>query len=165
MDAGDVIIHGAAGLVIAFIGSVVISVIRTPKLLDDDRDTAYIAVQSTIQEQVARITALETKPPRTASEQHHYEIAKAAIQKHGETGITVLRHLKLHGQVVFGDFHSVQPPAGMDVQSFRSTLNALTGSHVVVMATKNTGAIFEYVYTLAPGVDASMEELLYPSRS
>jgi uncharacterized membrane protein YccC len=157
-NAQDVVINGIVGACIGFVGTVVISFLRSPRLLDQE-------AQSTIKRQASRIAELES-PPRSASEQHHYDLAKAAIGKHGELAIKALRHLRLHDQVVFGLLQPTQPPEGMSLTSFRETLNALTGSHVVAATSKvvSPGNI-ENVYRLSPGVEAAMDELLYRASS
>ena len=140
---------------------VILALIRAPVKIDNARIQDHKTLKELAESQTARIATLETKRERNAEQRHHYDMAKTAIEKHGETGKAVLRHLINYGRVVFDDYSPVQPPPNMTGAAFRTALNELTGSHVVVYTSIARSGNHEYTYAIAPGVEAAMKELLY----
>jgi len=161
MNAGDVLVNSVAGVAAGFVGSMIISLIRTPKLLDNDREMELTRARSIIETQTARIAALEAKPARTYAEQHHYDFARTAVEKHSDAGVAVLRHLRLHRRLLFSFTNAPPSPPGMTTETHRDILNSLVKSNVVQMVPQTLPGGYEYTYLLTPGLENAMDELLY----
>ena len=120
MNAGDVAINAIGGCALAFAGSWVISLVRSVKLLDDDRanDIAQIGerARNEIREaseaaakqlgerdtEIQRLNLLVSKPPRSLAEEHHHQIAEREIRGLSEDATHVLRHVYAHGKLFAG---------------------------------------------------------------
>jgi len=59
MNAGDVVINAVDGCIVAFVGSYVISLIRSPKLLDEDCAKKVAARNARIEELIPKTDPLE----------------------------------------------------------------------------------------------------------
>jgi len=163
VNASDVLINGAGGAAIAFLGTIVISICRAPKLLDDERKAEIEHRDAQIAAQVNSIDQLNRrlqKPLRTPAEQHRFDAAQASLQQIGEIGTTVLRHLITHGELTFGQF-SPPLPSGMNVEDARSALNLCVKQNLATMTMVNKRVYYDYIYRIAPAMVSVLEELLY----
>lgn len=121
---------------------------------------------TTIENQGKHIASLATaleqerKPKRTAAEEHRRAAAKTALERVGEHGESVLRHLMTHGVLSFG-FYGPNPPSGITGEQFRSILNFCSEENLVTREYA-AGAEGKISYTIAPAMRAVLEELLYP---
>jgi hypothetical protein len=117
----------------------------------EDRDRHVMAIAKELEE--AR------RPKRTPAEEQRYRSAKAALERLGKDGATVLRHLLTHGKIEFG-FYSSPLPDGMNAETTGAILSQCVREHLV---TKQhiTGPDAKMVYTIAPGMMAALEDLLY----
>lgn len=150
----------------------IVSLIRAPNLLDEQRQAEIHSANTRIAEQTHTIEILDktvAKPERTPVEQHYYEMAKTALEKHGEVEErAILRLVHSHGEMRTADWHVPQPnPEGVDRIKVRMILDALAADHLVVMQLlhTNTELVFEEVWTIPPAMKSALEELLYPESS
>jgi len=79
-----------------------------------DEEAQLTAHNETIQ----RLNEQIQEPKRTPAEEHHYALAKTALEKVGDAGKTVLRQLSLTGGLTFGQF----PPIGASTWNGRPKL-------------------------------------------
>jgi hypothetical protein len=93
----------------AFILTVIVSFVRAPKLLDDQR--------------VVQIRSL-TKPARSAVEEWRFQIVKTSAEKHGEGALRLLRHLRIVGKMIFQAGGPILPP-GMSQSITQELLKVL----------------------------------------
>ncbi len=139
----------------------IFSLVKAPKLLDDERQAAIRAKDAQITEHACTIGRL-TKPKRTASEQHYYEISKAAIQKHGDAARTILRLILLHAEMRTADWHEPQPnPPDLSMGDVDRILNKLRADHVLGMQIINPEFQSEQVWTIPSAMKSALDELLY----
>jgi hypothetical protein len=74
---------------------IVLHLRRTARKLDEDREVNEQLLTSKIAEQEETIRKITSKPQRTPAEQHHYDMAKKALQKLVPETALALRHLKM----------------------------------------------------------------------
>jgi hypothetical protein len=108
-------------------------------------------------------------PPRkrSASEEHKYADAKAALEELGPMSLTVLRHLERHGKLKFRGNSCPPLPDGISGLSMRVFLNHCATKDLVTIdrVMTNIGALYPAVdetYEIAPGMKNVLMELLYP---
>jgi hypothetical protein len=153
---------------LSFLGSLgltfLVSAIKAPKLLDDERQTAMqnqTALSATQTIEIARLNQALAKPARTPVQEHHYELAKSALSKHGSEARLLLRHLRLHGTIKIGSGFVLTLPAGLNRQTATELLATLKNDHLVketfVPSPNGTDSIWE----IAPGMVEARDELLY----
>jgi len=82
-------------------------------------------------------------------------------EKHGDAGVAVLRHLRLHRRLLFSFTKAPPSPPGMTTETHREILNSLVKSNVVQMVPQTLPGGYEYTYLLTPGLENAMDELLY----
>jgi hypothetical protein len=159
---------GAIGLVVSMVGTYLIGVWKGAEALDaglrvtiEDRNQTVAERDREIQEKARTIQALSAKPKRTAAEEHHYLTAQTALQKLGEDCITVLRHLRTHDTLTFGEFDA-QTPTGMTVEKTRVILDHCVTEHLAtVRAHSSRSGYVDHTYEIAPGMKTVLDELLY----
>jgi len=86
-------------------------------------------------------------------------MAKAAIARYGEPGMTVLRHLHNHGKLAFGTYNPPLP-TGFNGARTREMLSLLVNEQLVTVNITDR-RMGEYTYEIAPGMISFMDELLY----
>jgi hypothetical protein len=160
MNAGDVLINASGGAAVAFIGTWIISLVRSAKLLDTDTQIEINARGEKITALEGRIVILQAPPTRTVAEQARYALVEVAINQYGEPARNVLRHLRLHGQLVFAGIYGPQLPAGMTGAQLRTVLSQLEISNVVTREQRLDGADYTYTYRIATGAGFAVDELL-----
>jgi hypothetical protein len=106
MNATDTIINGCFGAALAFVGTYIISIVRSFKLLDDDRatETANVtqAYQATVNRQSASIQELEQKaalPLVSPQERANRKTTREATTGASEAELKVLRYILESGGV------------------------------------------------------------------
>jgi hypothetical protein len=102
----------------------------------------------------------QPNPVRSSAEQRNFEIARSAIEKHGDAAVKVLRHLKTVGKYAVGNY-SPPPPVGLTGAQTREMLNTLVGEQLVRYDITNH-TIDERTYEIAHGMGPVLNELLYP---
>ena len=108
MKAQDVILNGAAGAATAFIGSFVISLIRSPKLLDAERVHQLNQKDSAISRLNEDIASLSKRPYDAALD----AVVRQKIQAMTPEAIEALKYILGHGEIETG---LIQIPGGVNV--------------------------------------------------
>jgi hypothetical protein len=143
---------------IALLLYVLLQLCRTPGKLDADHGATEKALEATIAERDRTIANLTTKPPRTAAEQHHYDVARKTLDQFGPKVAIALRHLKTHGSPTFGTFAPPLPP-GMNVNEALWAYNACVGEGLVTYREKIGSG--QRAFEIAPTMNQVLDELLY----
>jgi len=156
----ETLVSAIVGLGVSLVGTYVIAVWKAAEALDA--------------EQRAKLAGADlVKRRRTPSEEHHFNLVKAAIARRGEAAVTVLRHLRTHSRIVFRG-NSIQgraiwavtalPPA-MNKDETLLVLNRLTVDGVVTPTQNSVPDGSEDVFEIAPGVVSVVDDLIYPASS
>lgn len=95
LNVQDTIINGLAGAMLAFVGSFVISLFRSPKLLDDDRLSDVKHREDSMDELQKRIEALEKDPFDDA----FVARVKQLLSQATDEEIELLKFLLHHGEM------------------------------------------------------------------
>jgi hypothetical protein len=160
MNASDVVVNAIGGGIVGFAGTWVIGLMRSPKMLDEERLAEIAGRDATILEQSQKIAQLEIKPKRTPSQQARFDLVQDLVDRQGTRAVTVVKFLRTHGAVVFGPGQVTGPP-GMSIDAFRNTLNTLAGGVIKHSTSFPHPTITEEKYELAPGLFEAVDELLY----
>ena len=157
---------------------VIFNAIRAPVKLDNGvrlharrvRESA----RRTAAAQRSRIQGLNqrlARPERTPGEEHRFEIVRQALDEHGAQAGVVLRHLLIHGKLVFqsnavqASLWATSPlPSGMTTDQTHRMLNLLIRS-VVTYNQRQIRAGSEHIYEIAPGMLLAVEALVHPAKS
>lgn len=131
---------------------------RTPGKLDADREKREASLISAIAERDQTILKFNAKPPRSAAEQHHYDVAKKALEQFGPKAVIALRHLKTHGKLTFGTFYPPLP-AGMKGEDAVWAYNACVGEGLVTVHDR-LGAI-PFVLRLSSSESTLLKQWLF----
>ena len=124
-------------------------------------------LSDTIETQSHRITELggelarAMQPARTAAEEARLRQAQAALRIHGPDAIVILRHLQIHGMLTFGSGYPPLPN-GFSGDQTHMWLRQLTGDGLVTVHNEPVSGGCNYVFQIAPGMVAILDELLYP---
>jgi len=169
------LLSGAAGFTLTMI----VSLVKAPKLLDDKRRCeittrdeanqqireAFATESSDFKKQIDGMQAVtemrDKKPKRTAAEEQKYAEAKTALSKFGDAGIVALRHLEKHGTLTFTALADPSIPIGMNARDLQAILAACAIDSLVTRETIHKSGGIDYVYKIAPGMKAALDELLY----
>lgn len=175
------LLSGAAGFTLTMI----VSLVKAPKLLDDKRRCeittrdeanqqireAFATESSDFKKQIDGMRAVTEmrdaelqdfkKPKRTAAEEQKYAEAKTALSKFGDAGIVALRHLEKHGTLTFTALADPSIPIGMNARDLQAILAACAIDSLVTRETIHKSGGIDYVYKIAPGMKAALDELLY----
>ena len=168
-----------------FMITLLVSLARAPKLLNDerlsdirDRDEAnqqirqaFSAESSDLKKQIDSLMAMTAdrdaeleelkKPKRTVAEEHHYAEAQLALTKLGEDGAVALRHLATHEALTFAALVDPPIPKGMSARALHEILALCVAENLATCQTvKNPGGI-DYIYKIAPGMKSALDDLLY----
>jgi len=149
MSAGDVLINAAGGAAVAFLGTWVISLVRSTKLIDAERQREA----TTLGERLIAAEKKLEKPPHTAAEERHYMDAKSGLADLGAEAAEILKHLIVHDEMMFtlpigtgtGQLYAQTPiPSGMDARKAHTLLNRCMGKNLVSQRTvqRQTGAVY-----------------------
>jgi hypothetical protein len=115
-------------------------------------------------EQVKRLTAEIdnlNKPRRTPFQEKEYQRIDGLIGKHDEDCRAVLRHLMRHGKMGKYQGGAIENlPDGLDRKRAEFALRKLLENHVVTQETIPRGNMQWQQWTIAPGVNSILEELL-----
>jgi hypothetical protein len=144
--------------IVALTVYVIVHLCRTAKKLDMERDARETALLGDIKERDETIRALSEKPKRTVAEQHHYDIAKKALQKLNPDTIVALRHLKTQGKITFGTYPPFLPP-GISVNRLVDIY--LECSREGLVARQDDSQKGERTFEIAPTMNVVLDELLY----
>lgn len=163
LNASDVIIDGAAGAAAAFAGTWIISLLRSPKLLDEERATTISRVESQLAVSENEVSLLRQRPKRTAAEEYHYQAAKAALRTVGEEAKEILRCLRNHGQIVDHPMTGISgSPQGISNDRLRQLLGVMQNNRLVTRRSVQVSAIGqEDTWKIAEAMIAPLDELLY----
>ena len=141
-----------------------VSLVRAPKLLDDENQAAIRLSNEQNTRQASELAILNqkiAKPPRTAAEQYRYDLAKTAIKKLGQEAELILRHLQVHGKIILGSWFIPTLPSEMSAEKAKRVLNALKQEHIVNETFTPSPGGCDSVWEIAPGMAAALDELLY----
>jgi hypothetical protein len=127
--------------------------IKAPQALDKERSKESDELRN-------KIRAITDRPKRTTAEEHHYQIACAALKKIGPDAETVLQHLAIQGTLKFNNYDPPLPK-GLPAMKVREILTLCVNEHLVTVDTSAQRGGFDYVYQIAPGMKAALDELLY----
>jgi len=140
-----------------------VSAFRAPVLMDRERQVSSEVLDKQKREIEGEIAELK-RPKATPAELHRLEIAKQSIGKHGDEAVLLLRQLQHHGHLMWGNFDPPLP-SGMRPQRARELLNLLVKDEVVALNVVQVPGGYEYTYKIAPIMVATMDEVLYKSKS
>lgn len=103
MNANDVLINAAGGAGVAFIGSLLISLFRAPKLLDADRATEIHGLRwqsASLSQELKTARALLAAPPKVSEwEQRQRKLVAEKLAMFSDDEKRVIQHIVHHGQV------------------------------------------------------------------
>lgn len=159
----ETLANGFIGLVASLAGTYTFAIWKGAESLDaglrselSERDQKIISQEQTIQK-------FSEKPKRSPVEEHHYATAKIALNRLGANGSALLRHLNLHGTLTFNQF-APPLPVGLSPEAAREILNRCVGEQLVTIRQNPNRVSWDYVYEIAPGMKAALDELLYYPR-
>lgn len=132
---------------------------RVPRKLDDDRESRERSLIAIISQKDDAIRSLNDRPKRTAAEQHHYEKAKAALDKLGTDAVKALRHLQTQGKLTFGFYNPQAIPEAMTGEQLHNVYRACAVEGLVSQQ-EHTGS-GERTFEIAPTMVNALNELLY----
>jgi hypothetical protein len=157
------------GIVLSVIGNYVIALWRAAESLDaglqaqiHSRDAAIADREETIKKQEEKIQAF-AQPKRNAADQHHYNKAKAFLDKHGPKFVAALQHLRNHGDLTYssqGITQYTQWPPKMDRNEAISLYEACMQEGLVTMQ-EIPGVHAARKIFIAPAMAGVLSELLY----
>lgn len=101
MNAPDVLINGAAGATLAFVGSIAISLFRSVKLLDDDRAFEISTKESELRSEQEKVATLEqaiASPQPSKLESGRAAAVQAAFADAKADHLKVLEYILLHAR-------------------------------------------------------------------
>jgi len=161
------LVTGLVGLVVSMAGNCIISTWRGAKNLDANlhdeikhRDGTISERENDIQEKERSIQAILQKPKRTAAEEHHYALAIVALRELGPNGEAILRHLAIHGTLIFGNYNP-QLPQGFNGGQTREILEMCVAKQLVTVRSERHPAGYDYIYEISAGMKTALDELLY----
>jgi len=137
-----------------------VNLLLTPGMLDAEAQQRYEVLLGRETALAAENSELKT-PKRSRADEARLQIAKSALEKHGDQGITLLRHLRIHGKLVFGSFDPVLP-AGIRGEQARALIQLLVTDQLVSVSQARHPGGYDYTYAIAPGMADVLDELLYP---
>ena len=156
----DALSAAGLALLLAVSGNLAISFWRGIKNLDSGFHDQMKAQQQTIAEQASQ---LEKPPQQTAAETYRYDAARSALERLGPPAVNALRHLCVHGQLVFSLTHPPLPD-GMDIGEAMNFYIACVHENLVSRHDINADIDTEcpsVIFEIAPGMKSALEELLY----
>jgi hypothetical protein len=155
-------------LIVPLVAFAVVMIVRlflSPFLVYRNRDIEARINEEQLSKQISdrdqTIRTLTEKPRRTAAEQHHYDIAKKALQKLSPDTVSALRHLKTQGKLTFGTFPP-SLPSGISVSRLVDIY--LECSREGLVATHDDSQKGERTFTIAPTMNSVLDELLYEEK-
>ena len=98
MNAQDVIVNGIGGAAIAFLGTVVIGLMRSPKLLDDNRVAEISGMATALATQQQRNTRLEATLARSPADEAKLAHVHKLLENFSEDERCFLRWLLHNGE-------------------------------------------------------------------
>jgi hypothetical protein len=106
---------------------------------------------------------------RTPSEEHYVQMVKDAVTRHGDHAVTLLRHLKLMGAIVFGFGAAPSLPDGMNHSETLELLKLLKAEKIVYdefvpvdMSSPLARTMAPDIWHISPGIEPLLDEILYP---
>jgi hypothetical protein len=169
-EIAQAIVISALSALGAFVITFFVSLVKAPKLLDDQRlseiktrDEANQTIRETfattsadLRSQIDDLSALNAarnaeqeelkKPKRSASEEQKFADVEAALEELGPIAITVLRYLDRIGKWIYNDSGTPFPPTpnGMSARDMKACLETCVFRVLVTRETiqKPTGGIY-----------------------
>jgi hypothetical protein len=135
----------------------------TKQQIIEQRDKEITQLTQDKAEMRREIEALR-KPVRTPAEEHRLQAAKAALERRGNQGTTILRYLRNQGKLVFGSYPPALP-AGFQGEQAHELLNLLLDDELVSRTSSRHPGGYDYTYEIAPGMANVLDELLYAESS
>ena len=115
--------------------------------------------------QSAHIRELES---RTPLEQHYVQMVEDAITRHGDRVVTLLRHLKLMGEIVFGVGAAPSLPDGMNHSETLELLKLFKVEKIVYneliqvdRSSPLARILAPCIWRISPGIEPLLDEILY----
>jgi hypothetical protein len=163
LEAISISILSALG---AFVVTFLVSIVKAPKLLDDERRAEIQKLQDENQQ-------LSSKPP-IAAKPRYYDEARAALEELGNTSAIILRFLEKHGKVavrpptggtIFQPYMVPPPPAGTTPREAYESLQRCVAKFLVTPSESiiQTGGLYpitEVTYQIATGMKDALALLL-----
>jgi hypothetical protein len=179
------------GLVLAVLALIIQYWLNVRAWSDTEKIALSLVVAAVVVLFVSFVSGLVTVPAamyaepgnRTAAEEYHYQKAQAFLANRGPEFFDILRHLKTRGNITFrGDLEPSLPP-GIDASRATGILKELELEGIVKSqdltppltpydSRNPTGRLVaqiqrlqdvKIVWTIAPGFEAVLDELLYQS--
>jgi len=160
LSPAEFIGSGATGLSLSVLGTYLLSRRKGAETLDAAQRLEAVKAQEKIEEQQRALDEALRKPKRTRAEEHHYSAARASLEKLPTECAEVLRHLRLHENLTYGRMNP-SCPSGMSFTNHRGFLDLCAEEHLVDKKARNTPGGIEWDYRIAPGMQATLDELLY----
>jgi hypothetical protein len=113
---------------------------------------------------VARLNVALLRAPRTPVTEHHYQLAKDLLPKHGEDGRRTLQHIRKLGELRIAGWHTVNYPEGISERKrIADVLQALGNDGLLRKRLDNphTGSE-EEVWQIPESFANALDDLLYP---
>jgi hypothetical protein len=168
--------HARNRLLLGLVLSVIATALQYLFQIRGLSDTAKIAISFAGSAVIAMVSAfvwhlivtpavLYVEPKkRSAVEEYYFQVAKAALVKHGADAIRVLRHLRMRGQLIPSTF-----PSDMEHQKVFDLLKALGGDGIVHEEEVRTPAgpglysspTAKLTWTISPGLESVIDGLLH----
>jgi hypothetical protein len=112
-----------------------------------------------------RVHELENRSP---SEECYVQMVRDAVTRHGDRVVTLLRHLKLMGAIVFGFGATPSLPDGMNHSETLELLKLLKAEKIVYdefvpvdMSSPLTRMMTPAIWRISPGIEPLLDEILY----
>ena len=144
-----------------------IQLCRSPKKLDEDRDSRERTLvrdvsdrdqkirdrDEQIVERDSKIADLQ-KPRRTAAQQHEYDHAKSSLSKASPKAASVLKFVYRHGEQIFGMYNPAQLPDGISADEMRSIIDGLAKDGSVsrrdIQEPRNPHSVYDIAASMKP---------------
>jgi hypothetical protein len=165
--AFEILENGLAGAALSLAGTYLVAMRKGAERLDHEQQAIIQINETQIASQAANIAQLNqslSKPQRTSVEEHHYQVAKAILAKHGESARSILRHLRTLGELQIAPWFVTPLPEGIPTREHLvRVLDGLSSEHVVnVEHTITPGLELAVdVWRISSGFAAALDELLY----
>ena len=167
VNVGETLVSALVGLIISMGGTYLIAMRKGAETLDSNWHTQVGEKQDLLNAETARSNALAVevgdlkRTRRTPFQEKEYQRIKGLMGDYDEDCMAVLRYLMRHGKMGKYQGGAIENlPDRLDCKRAEIALKKLLENQVVTQETITQGNMRRQEWTIAPGVNSALEELL-----